>query len=124
MITGVNKCGIPSYAESSNILGSIKINLQRSGLNLYNKEVIIVLTHTDFPDPVVPAINKCGIEVKSPIIGTPEILFPRAIGNFKSRLLKRSFDMISLKNTPSLFSLGISMPTVFLPGMTATLGRC
>ena len=47
--------------------------------------------------------------------------FLRAIGNFKSRLLKRSFDIISLKNTPSLFSLGISIPTVFLPGITATL---
>ena len=29
-----------------------------------------MLIQTDFPDPVVPAISKCGIEVKSPIIGT------------------------------------------------------
>ena len=33
---------------------------------------------------VVPAINKCGIVVKSPTIGIPEILFPRAIGNLIS----------------------------------------
>ena len=45
---------------------------------------MIVLIQTDFPDPVVPAINKCGIEAKSPIIGMPEIFLPKAIGNFVS----------------------------------------
>ena len=39
---------------------------------------------TDLPDPVVPAINKCGIDVKSLIIGIPEIFFPNAIGNLIS----------------------------------------
>ena len=34
---------------------------------------------TDFPEPVVPAINKCGIEFKSPTIGRPEMLLPRAL---------------------------------------------
>ena len=42
---------------------------------------MIVFIQIDFPDPVVPAINKCGIEAKSPIIGMPEILFPKAIGS-------------------------------------------
>ena len=28
-----------------------------------------MLIQTDLPEPVVPAINKCGIELKSPIIG-------------------------------------------------------
>ena len=45
---------------------------------------IIVLIQTDLPEPVVPAISKCGIEVRSPIIGFPEMLFPKAIGNFIS----------------------------------------
>ena len=49
-------------------------------LCLYNKDKIIVLIQTDLPDPVVPAINKCGIEVKSPTIGMPEMLFPSAMG--------------------------------------------
>ena len=39
---------------------------------------------TDLPDPVVPAISKCGIELKSPITGIPEILLPNAIGRLKS----------------------------------------
>jgi hypothetical protein len=36
-------------------------------------------------------------------------------------LLNFSFEIISLKKTPSLFSFGISIPTVFFPGITATL---
>ena len=52
---------------------------------------------TDLPDPVVPAINKCGIEVKSPIIGIPEILFPSAIGSLISFFKKFVLEIISLK---------------------------
>ena len=64
------------------------MNLTSSGLALYKIEIIIVFIHTDFPEPVVPAINRCGIEDKSPIIGFPEILFPNAIGNLVSLFLK------------------------------------
>ena len=39
---------------------------------------------TDLPDPVVPAINKWGMDVKSATKGDPEILLPRAIGNLIS----------------------------------------
>ena len=92
-----------------------------SGESLYNKETIIVFIQTDFPDPVVPAINKCGIDVKSPITGIPDIFFPSAIGKFISLRLNLSLDIISLKTTSSLVSLGISIPTVFLPGITETL---
>ena len=77
--------------------------------------------HTDFPDPVVPAINKCGMTERSPTIGKPEILFPNAIGNFVSLLLNFSSLIISLKNTFSLLEFGISIPIVFFPGIVATL---
>ena len=52
---------------------------------------------TDLPDPVVPAMSKCGIEAKSPIRGVPEIFLPKAIGNFISRFLKSELLSISLK---------------------------
>ena len=52
---------------------------------------------TDFPEPVVPAINKCGIEVKSLITGKPDIFFPRAIGSFISFLLNSELFKISLR---------------------------
>ena len=66
-------------------------------MSLYNIDKIIVLMHTDFPEPVVPAINKCGIEVRSPIIGFPEILFPNAIGSLISFFLNSLLEIISLK---------------------------
>ena len=56
-----------------------------------------MLIQTDFPDPVVPAINKCGIEAKSPTIGFPEIFLPSAIGNLISFFLKSALAKISLK---------------------------
>ena len=54
-------------------------------------------------------------------MGVPEILFPKAIGNFVSLLLNLSSEIISLRNTFSLFEFGISIPIVFLPGIVATL---
>ena len=78
---------------------------------------------TDFPDPVVPAINRCGIVVKSPTIGTPEILFPKAIGNLISFFWNFSLEIISLKDTLSLVSFGSSIPTVFFPGIIDTLAE-
>ena len=64
---------------------------------LYKSDKIIVLIQTDLPEPVVPAINKWGIDAKSPTIGFPEILLPRAIGNFISFFLKSKLFNISLK---------------------------
>ena len=80
-----------------------------------------MLIHTDFPEPVVPAINKWGIAKRSPTTGTPEIFFPKAIGNFISLLLNLSSAIISFRNTFSLIELGISIPIVFFPGIVATL---
>ena len=53
----------------------------------------------------------------------PEMLFPNAIGNFISFFSNFSSETISLKNTFSLLVLGISIPTVFLPGIVATLAE-
>ena len=77
--------------------------------------------HTDFPEPVVPATNKWGIDARSPIIGIPEIPLPKATGNFSSFLLNFSSPIISFRNTFSLFKLGISIPIVLFPGIVATL---
>jgi len=54
-------------------------------------------------------------------MGTPEILLPKAIGNFVSLLLNLSSEIISLKKTFSRFELGISIPIVFFPGIVANL---
>ena len=52
------------------------MNLHLSGVCLKRSDKIIVFIQTDFPDPVVPAISKWGIDDKSLIIGFPEIFFP------------------------------------------------
>ena len=63
------------------------------------------------------------MEVKSPIIGIPEILLPKAIGSLTSFFWNFSYEIISLRETLSLVSFGISIPTVFLPGITDTLAE-
>ena len=52
------------------------MNLHLSGVCLKRSDKIIVFIQTDFPDPVVPAISKWGIDDKSLTIGFPEIFFP------------------------------------------------
>ena len=49
-----------------------------SGVDLKSKLKIIALIPTDFPEPVVPATNKCGIFPKSTTIGCPAISTPNA----------------------------------------------
>ena len=61
------------------------------------------------------------MDAKSPTIGCPEILFPRAIGNLISFFLKSELFKISLKYTFSLELFGSSIPTVLLPGIVAIL---
>ncbi len=56
-----------------------------------------MLIQTDFPEPVVPAIKRWGIDDKSPTIGIPEMFFPKAIGSFISFFLKSELLNISLK---------------------------
>ena len=55
------------------------------------------------------------------MIGKPEILFPKAIGNLIFFLEKSLLDIISLKYTFSRNDLGNSIPTELLPGMVAIL---
>ena len=49
-------------------------------------DVIIVCTNTDFPEPVRPAINICGILAKSKYIGFPPISTPNANGSTSANL--------------------------------------
>ena len=48
----------------------------------------MVFIQTDLPDPVVPAINKWGMEDRSLIIGAPEIFLPKATGSLISFFFK------------------------------------
>ena len=81
----------------------------------------MLLIQTDLPEPVVPATNRCGMDVRSATSGKPAILLPRVMGSFDSFFLKFSEDIISDNITLSLLGFGISIPTVFLPGIAETL---
>ena len=51
----------------------------------------------------------------------PDMLLPRAMGSLISFFWNLTSSIISFNETLSLDSLGISIPTVFFPGITETL---
>ena len=112
--TGVKRWGISSYTDNSNIFGSIIINLHWSGVREYKIDKIIAFKPTDLPDPVVPAIRRCGIFDKSWITDFPEISLPNTIGIKELEVSKSFSPKISFKFTTSLSSFGNSTPTAFL----------
>ena len=92
------------------------MNLHSLGLNRNNKLMSIELIPTDLPEPVVPAINKCGMGSRSVYTFSPAILFPKA----RTRPFWDCLKFSSLSNSPKytlcLLSFGISIPIEFLPG--------
>ena len=59
--------------------------------------------------------------LKSPVMGDPEMLLPKAIGSLVSFFLKLPSEITSLRKTFSLCGLGNSIPIVLLPGIVAIL---
>ena len=117
--TGVNKWGTPLYIESSTFLGSTKTSFTSSGLVRIKIEVIILLIHTDLPEPVDPATKRCGVLSISQNIGWPMMFLPRATKSLLFSLDLGTCSKISLTETEVVFLLGSSTPTVFLPGIGA-----
>ena len=74
-----------------------------------------------FPEPVEPAIKICGMRAKSSTKTSPEIVFPKAIGNAKSASLYFvEFIKLRIVTICGLW-FGISTPTVPLPGIGASI---
>ena len=71
---------------------------------------IIALIPTDLPDPVVPAISKCGIRAKSAITGTPPMSLPSAKASFPGWLAHSLLASSSLRKTVSRFAFGTLDP--------------
>ena len=74
VMIGVTRCGMPSYAVSSTRFGSTSIIRTSSGVDRIKIEVIIELTKLDFPEPVAPATNRCGILARLAITTALDIL--------------------------------------------------
>ena len=82
---------------------------------------MIEFKQTLFPVPVRPAMSKCGRLAKSTDNGLPETSFPRNNGIFIFRTCAAPSSITSRMRTTWRFSLGTSIPTVFLPGIGATI---
>ena len=80
----------------------------------------IAFRPTDLPEPVVPATSRCGILPRSAITGLPEMSLPRARVSGEAASSNMREPTTSVRRIISRCSLGISMPTVVLPGITST----
>ncbi|MNZ88153.1 hypothetical protein D3C78_1070360 [compost metagenome] len=96
------------------------ISLASSGPDLNRIDRIMALTPTDLPEPVVPATSRCGIFARSVMTGLPPMSWPRARVTGDLKLSYSGVDNTSEKRTICRSSLGISIPTVVLPGITST----
>ena len=94
------------------------ISLTLSGLFLSKILVIIVLTQTDLPLPVEPAINKWGVLSILVKIASPATSFPNATDNGE---LSLSLTNTSFIETSSFTLFGISIPISDLPGIGASI---
>ena len=77
--------------------------------------------HTDFPEPVEPAMSKCGIFARSAVIISPEISFPRTTVSLLFEDVNLLDEINSLIFTTLTTLLGISTPTAAFPGMGASI---
>ena len=76
---------------------------------------------TDFPEPVAPAIRRCGIDARSSISGSPATSAPMKIG-IASWFRSKSSDWISAFSlTSSRTGFGTSTPMVDFPGSGETI---
>ena len=78
---------------------------------------------TDLPEPVVPAIKRCGIRSKFAKILLPDISFPNARVRESFLISNSSSSIKSPNKTLSLLVFGISIPKLVLPGWVEILAE-
>ena len=121
VITSVRRWGIPFQLESSTIFGSIKINFTSLGVARNKIVEIKAFIATLLPEPVLPAINKCGIFPKSSTTGRPETSNPKANPNFDFVFCILAEAKTDFSGTISGVIFGTSIPTKDLPGIGASI---
>ncbi len=114
---------MPLYCASSTRFGSMRISFTSVGVALIRNEPMIALTQTLLPEPVAPAMSRCGIFDRSALEGCPATSWPRAKASFERlatspwvRLASTSFRV-----TRSNAEFGISTPTYGSPGIGASI---
>ena len=79
--------------------------------------MIIALSNTLLPEPVEPAINRCGMDSRPETLSRPLMSLPSGIGSRAVVAWNSSDSMIWRSPINSRLVLGTSMPTVGLPGI-------
>ncbi len=106
---------------NSTTLGSTRISFTSWGCarnkTLINSELI----QTDLPEPVAPAMSRCGMRVKSQKIGCPAISRPSTAARRGANCSKSTDSIKPRKETVAVSLLGISTPIADLPGMGASI---
>ena len=79
------------------------------------------LTMTLLPEPVAPAISRCGIFARSTALAAPATSRPRANVSFDSAAVNSTSSRIRRRATMLKSLFGISIPTALLPGIGASI---
>ena len=79
------------------------------------------MTHTDFPEPVAPAIKRCGVCAISIVCSLPVISLPSKTGTAIFASCGTSVSINSRILTIARFAFGTSIPTASFPGIGATI---
>src|SRR6478735_5775129 len=79
------------------------------------------LTMTLLPEPVGPAISRCGILARSTALATPATSRPRANVSLDSDAVNSTSSRTRRSGTALKSLFGISMPTALLPGIGASI---
>ena len=82
---------------------------------------MIALMQTDFPEPVAPAMSRCGIFVRSSITSSPSRFRPSTTGSTRPARRNSALSIRSRTCTSRGVGLGTSMPIAALPGIGATM---
>ena len=110
------------YIMNSTFFGSTIIRRTSCGVDFIRILIMIEFTHTDLPEPVVPAMSKCGIFAMLHVTIAPLISLPRTVSSFLSKLFLNSVvSTSSRKNTVSRALFGTSIPTADLFGIGASI---
>ncbi len=119
-MTGTIRWGRPLYADNSTRFRSTSTSRTSSGVALHSKLEISALTMTLLPEPVAPAISRCGILARSAARACPATSRPRAKVSLEAA--RRSTSSRIRRRATMLKSLfGISIPTTLLPGIGASM---
>ena len=99
------------------------MSLTSSGVALYSMLRIMAFWQTDLPEPVVPAISRCGIFLRSATMQSPPTFLPRPTEILDFAFWNSLDSRTSRSSTGLDLSLEISMPTAALPGIGASIRR-